>query len=73
MIVRAVRRRLAADQIGATVVEFALIAPVLVMTLLGLFDMAYSTYTSSVMQGAIANAARNSAIEGADHTLSTAE
>ncbi|MGX7895195.1 TadE/TadG family type IV pilus assembly protein [Tsuneonella sp. HG222] len=61
-------RRLRTDECGATVVEFALLAPVLVVSLLGLFDMGYNTYTSSVLQGAIAKAARNSAIEGADHT-----
>ena len=67
MSVQRVRPALAGDEHGATVVEFALLAPVLLMTLLGLFDMGYTTYTSSILQGSIAKAARNSAIEGASH------
>lgn len=54
------------DEKGATIVEFALVAPVLIVMLLGLFDMGYNTYTSAVLQGAIAKAARNSTIEGAN-------
>lgn len=57
--------RLRRDARGATIVEFALIAPVLLLTLLGLFDLGYNTYTSSVLQGAIVKAARGSTIEGA--------
>lgn len=57
--------RLAHDEKGATIVEFALLAPVLIVLLLGLFDLGYNTYTSSILQGAIAKAARNSTIEGA--------
>ena len=53
------------DARGATIVEFALLAPVLLLTLLGLFDIGYNTYTSSVLQGAIVKAARGSTIEGA--------
>ena len=58
-------RTLRHDSRGATIVEFALLAPVLLLTLLGLFDMGYNTYTSSVLQGAIVKAARGSTIEGA--------
>ena len=56
--------KLCRDAKGATIVEFALIAPVLVMTILGLFDMAYNMYTSAVLQGAIQKVARDSSIEG---------
>ena len=57
--------RLRRDARGATIVEFAMVAPVLLLTLLGLFDIGYNTYTSSVLQGAIVKAARGSTIEGA--------
>lgn len=62
-------KRLAAllrDNGGATLVEFALVAPVLLMTLMGIFDMAYNTYTKIMLEGAIQKAARDSTIEGAD-------
>lgn len=60
-----IRRTLRGDQQGATVVEFALVAPVLVTLLLGLFDIGYNTYVASVLQGAIQKSARDSSIEGA--------
>lgn len=50
---------------GATIVEFALVLPPLMVTLMGLFDLAYNMYTSEMLQGAIQAAARNSTIEGA--------
>ncbi len=53
------------DAQGATIVEFALVLPVLMITLMGLFDLAYNMYTQQMLQGAIQNAARNSTIEGA--------
>ena len=56
--------RLARDRRGATLVEFALICPVLLLMLLGLFDMGYNYYVQSQLQGAIQQAARNSGIEG---------
>lgn len=56
---------LRADENGATIVEFALLLPVLMVLLLGLFDMAYNLYSASVLQGAIQSAARDSTIEGA--------
>jgi hypothetical protein len=51
-------RRLSSDARGATIVEFAFVAPVLVLTLLGLFDLGYKSYVSSVLQGALHDAAR---------------
>ena len=53
------------DQSGATIVEFALIAPVLMLMLMGLFDLSYNMYTTQMLQGAIENAARYSSLEGA--------
>jgi len=56
---------LARDSRGVTVVEFAMIAPVFLMMLLGAFDMGFNMYTAAVLQGAIQEAARDSTIEGA--------
>ena len=50
---------------GAAIVEFALIAPVMLMTLLGLFDVGHSIYTRAMLLGAIEKAARDSSIEAA--------
>lgn len=58
-------RCLAQDERGATIVEFALVAPVLVTLLMGLFDTGYNLYAASILQGAIQKAARDSTIEGA--------
>ena len=61
-------KRLAAlirDERGVTIVEFAMIAPVLLLTLLGLFDMGYNYYIQAQLQGAIQKAARDSTIENA--------
>lgn len=60
-----IRCNLARDDRGATIIEFALVAPVLIMLLMGLFDMGYNLYTAAVLQGAIQKAARDSTIEGA--------
>ena len=60
-----IRRRLAGDERGATIVEFALVLPVLMTLLLGLFDTGYNLYTSAILQGAIQKAARDSTLEGA--------
>jgi Flp pilus assembly pilin Flp len=53
------------DEAGVTVVEFALIAPVLLVMVMGLFDMGYTMYVNSMLQGAIQKVARDSTIEGA--------
>jgi Flp pilus assembly protein TadG len=52
------RRRLAGDARGATIVEFAFVAPVLCLTVLGLFDLGYKSYAASIVQGALHEAAR---------------
>lgn len=56
-------RRLRSDQQGATLVEFALIAPVMCMLLLGAFDMGHTLYMRSVLQGIVQKTARDSTLE----------
>ena len=57
--------RLARDRNGATLVEFAIVAPVLMLMIFGLFDIAHTQYTASVLNGAVQKAGR-------DITLQTA-
>lgn len=58
-------RCLQQDESGATIVEFALVAPVLLVLLLGMFDVGHNLYAISVLQGSIQEAARDATIEGA--------
>ncbi|MDP3907502.1 TadE/TadG family type IV pilus assembly protein [Novosphingobium sp.] len=57
--------RLKSDDTGATIVEFALVSPVLMLLLMGLFDLAYNMYTNEMLNGAVQQAARNATVEGA--------
>ena len=57
-------RNIVSDQRGGSIVEFALIAPVLLLTLFGMFDIGHAMYTKALLQGAIDNAARDSTIQG---------
>ena len=59
-------RRLRRDASGATAVEFAAIAPALMMVLLGLMDLSYNVYATTLLEGAIQEAGRDSTIEGAE-------
>lgn len=58
-------KRLRKNRDGVSVVEFAMLAPVLLTMVMGLLDLAYNMYTAQMLQGAIQNAARESTIEGA--------
>ncbi len=71
MIVSRRNSALAGDTEGAAAVELALISPVMVLVLMGLFDMGYSLYASVMLQGALQGAARASTVEGANLTLSS--
>ena len=58
-------KRLRKDEAGVSILEFALLAPTLLVMLFGLLDLAYNMYTSQMLQGAIQSAARKATIEGA--------
>lgn len=62
------RRNILSDTDGATIIEFAFIAPVLLLMILGLFDMGFNYYVQSQLQGAVQKAGRDSTIEGASST-----
>lgn len=57
-------RKLTTDRRGATIVEFALITPAMMLLLMGLGDMLYQEYAQAVLNGAVQKAARDSGIEG---------
>lgn len=59
----AIFRRLASDRRGVTVIEFAIVAPVLCGLLMGLFDLMYQSYVQSILDGAMYKAGRDSALE----------
>jgi Flp pilus assembly protein TadG len=51
------------DESAVTVVEFGIVAPVMLLMLMGFFDLAQTEYARSVLQGAMQMAARNSTLE----------
>lgn len=51
------------DERGVTIVEFAFVAPVLILMLIGGFDLAHQSYVRALMQGALNDAARRAAVE----------
>ena len=64
MIRPSAKRRIARDERGVTLVEFAAILPVLCMLLLGIFELGYRSYAASVLQGALHEAARMATVGG---------
>ncbi len=48
---------------GATLMEFAMVAPPLILTLMGIFDLGHRTYLNSVLYGAMQKAGRDSSLE----------
>jgi Flp pilus assembly protein TadG len=53
------------DPRGVAATEFALIAPVFLIALMGVFDLGHMMFTNALLEGAIQKAARNSTIQGA--------
>lgn len=60
---RAFATGLARDAKGVTIVEFAFVAPVMILMLVGGFDLAHQSYIRAVLQGALNDAARRAAVE----------
>ncbi len=59
------------DEKGATAVEFAVVAPVLIAFLLGTFDIGYRQYMNTVLQGEVQKAARDTTLKGNSSGLSS--
>ena len=64
-------KRLRREEDGVTLVEFAIIAPVLLLMIMGIFDMAHSQYTSALMNGAMQKAGRDLTLQNAGVNEST--
>lgn len=56
-------QRLRDEQRGATLIEFAIVAPVLCLMLMGAFDIAHSLYLRTVTEGIMQKAGRDSTLE----------
>ena len=57
-------RALRDDRRGATIIEFAIVAPVMLLLIMGLGDLLYQSYAQAILSGALQKAARDSGIEG---------
>jgi len=63
----AIQRGLGSDDRGATLPEFAFVAPVFILLLVGIFDIGQGIYVRSILQGALQDAGRDAGLEtGAD-------
>lgn len=63
--------RLRRDREGVTVVEFAMVGPVLMLMIFGLFDIAHTQYTTSVLNGALQKAGRDATLQAAAFSEAT--
>lgn len=70
---RIARRALLTDRSGVTLVEFALVAPVLIVMIMGVFDIAHTQYTSALLQGAVQKAGRDLTLENAGSRTTSIE
>jgi len=61
------------DSAGAATVEFAMVLPVLLVLLTGLFDVAMNLYATSVLQGAMQQAGRDFSLEDSRSRQETLE
>ncbi|KEO91476.1 dihydrolipoamide acetyltransferase [Erythrobacter longus] len=67
------QKPLRSDENGATLVEFAIVAPVLMMVIMGIFDMGHTQYTSALMNGAMQKAGRDLTLQSAGATESAVD
>lgn len=61
---RGFARRLRSDLAGAAAIEFAIVAPVMLLLIMGLSDLAYQSYVQAMLSGAMQKAGRDSTIQG---------
>jgi Flp pilus assembly protein TadG len=57
-----VTRRLSSDTRGATIVEFAIILPVMCALLMGGLELGYRVYLNAIVQGALLEASRRATV-----------
>lgn len=58
-------QRLRSCEEGATLTEFGFVGPVLILLVMGIFDMAHTQYTAALMNGAMQKAGRDLTLENA--------
>lgn len=63
--------RLRRDENGNALLEFAFVAPVFILMLIGVFDMSHTLYASSVLQGTMEKAGRDFTLENAGSNRTT--
>jgi Flp pilus assembly protein TadG len=65
MIGKVINKRigLKTDERGAALTEFALISPVFMLILMGVFDIGYGMYAKSILQGSVEAAGRVASLE----------
>lgn len=56
-------QKIVGDKRGSALTEFAIVAPVLALTLVGSFDAAHSLYMKASLQGVVQKAARDAALQ----------
>ena len=64
-----IRPKLREDEQGIAAVEFAVVAPVFLVMLMGGLDLGHTLYIQSVMNGEIQKAARDASLEDGGETL----
>jgi Flp pilus assembly pilin Flp len=62
-VTRRLATQLVKDTRGATIIEFAFVAPVMAVFMLGAFDTAHTLYMRGVLQGIVQKTARDSSLE----------
>lgn len=62
---------LARDRRGVTAIEFAIVAPVMAILIMGLGDLAFQVYAQAILDGAMQKAGRDSSIQGGAETTGT--
>lgn len=65
---RPLLRSLRRDKKAATIIEFAMILPALCVLLMGIFELGWRMYVSSIVQGALHEAARMATVGGRTQT-----
>ncbi|MBS0503769.1 MAG: pilus assembly protein [Proteobacteria bacterium] len=66
-------KRLARDEKGSPIAEFAVVAPTMFLLIMASMDLAYRSYTTSLLEGEIQKAARDSGMEGSQDRLDAIE
>ena len=65
--------RFCRDERGSSIVEFAVVAPTMLVLIMGAMDLSYRAYATSILEGEIQKAARDSGMEGGTAKIATIE